>query len=95
MINKQIIQIENVSVDELVATITDKVLEGLEIRLEQLQQKKHQEQLLTRTETAKYLKVDISTLWNWTKKGKLKAYGIGNRVYYKKNEIDEALIRIN
>lgn len=92
---KKVVEIENVSVDELVATITNKVLEGLEIRLEQLQQKKHQEQLLTRTETAKYLKVDISTLWNWTKKGKLKAYGIGNRVYYKKNEIDDALIRIN
>lgn len=95
MTNKTIVEIENVSVDELVATITGEVLNGLEIRLEQLQQKKHQEQLLTRTETAKYLKVDISTLWNWTKKGKLKAYGIGNRVYYKKNEIDEALIRIN
>lgn len=95
MFEKKIVEIETVSVDELVAIITDKVLEGLEIRLEQLQQKKHQEQLLTRTETAKYLKVDISTLWNWTKKGKLKAYGIGNRVYYKKNEIDEALIRIN
>ena len=95
MLKSKLVEIENVSVDELVAAITDKVLEGLEIRLEQLQQKKHQEQLLTRTETAKYLKVDISTLWNWTKKGKLKAYGIGNRVYYKKNEIDEALIRIN
>lgn len=95
MTNKTIVEIENVSVDELVATITNKVLEGLEIRLEQLQQKKQQEQLLTRTETAKYLKVDISTLHNWTKKGKLIAYGLGNRVYYKKNEIDEALIRIN
>lgn len=95
MFEKKIVEIENVSVDELVAIITDKVLKGLEIRLEQLQQKKHQEQLLTRTDTAKYLKVDISTLWNWTKKGKLKAYSIGNRVYYKKNEIDEALIRIN
>ena len=92
---KKIIEIENVSVDELVAIITNKVLEGLEIRLEQLQQKKHQEQLLTRTETAKYLKVDISTLHNWTKKGKLKAYGLGNRVYYKKDEIEEALVRIN
>ena len=95
MFEKKIVEIENVSVDELVANITDKVLDGLENRLEHLQQKKHQEQLLTRTETAKYLKVDISTLWSWTKKGKLKAYGIGNRVYYKKNEIDEALIRIN
>lgn len=95
MLKSKLVEIENVSVDELVATITSEVLNGLEIRLDQLQQKKHQEQLLTRTETAKYLKVDISTLWNWTKKGKLKAYGIGNRVYYKKNEIDEALIRIN
>ena len=92
---KKVVEIQNVSVDELVAAITNKVLEGLEIRLEQLQQKNQQEQLLTRTETAKYLKVDISTLHNWTKKGKLKAYGIGNRVYYKKNEIDEALTRIN
>ncbi len=92
---KKVVEIQNVSVDELVAIITNKMLDGFEIRLEQLQQKKHQEQLLTRTETAKYLKVDISTLHNWTKKGKLKAYGLGNRVYYKKNEIDEALIRIN
>lgn len=92
---KKVVEIENVSIDELVATITNKVLEGLEIRLEQLQQMKHQEQLLTRSETAKYLKVDISTLHNWTKKGKLKAYGLGNRVYYMKKEIDEALVRIN
>lgn len=95
MTKKQIVEIENISVDELVVNITNKVLVGLEIRLEQLQEKKQKEQLLTRTETAKYLKVDSSTLWSWTKKGKLKAYGIGNRVYYKMNEIDEALIRIN
>ncbi len=95
MANKTIIEIENVSVDELVTTITNKVLEGLEIRLEQLQQKKHQEQLLTRTETIQYLKVDSSTLWSWTRNGKLKAYRVGNRVYYKKNEIDEALVRMN
>lgn len=95
MTNKTIVEIENVSVDELVATITKSVLDGLEIRLATLNEQREQEILMTRTETAKYLKADISTLWNWTKKGKLKAYGIGNRVYYKKNEIDEALIRIN
>jgi excisionase family DNA binding protein len=95
MTKKQIVEIENVSVDELVATITNKVLEGLEIRLEQLHQKNQQEQLLTRTETIQYLKVDSSTLWSWTRNGKLKAYRVGNRVYYKKNEIDEALVRMN
>lgn len=95
MANKIIVEIENISVDELVATITNKVLKGIEICLEQLQQKKQQEQLLTRTETAKYLQINMTTLWNWTKKGKLKAYGLGNRVYYMKKEIDGALVRIN
>jgi len=59
-----------------------------------LQQQKDKELLLTRTEAAKYLKIDYSTLWSWTKKGKIKLYSIGYRVYYKKHEIDEALIRI-
>lgn len=95
MINKKIVEIENVSVDELVSTITKKVLDGLESRLELLEQKKHQELLLTRLETANYLQINLTTLYIWTKKGKLKAYGLGNRVYYKKDEIDEALIRIN
>ncbi len=95
MINKKLVEVENVSLDELVATITKSVLDGLEIRLAKLNEQKEQETLMTRTETAKYLKVNSTTLWHWTKKGKLKAYGLGNRVYYKKNEIDEALIRIN
>ena len=48
--------------------------------------------LLTRKETAEYLKIDSSTLWSWTKKGKIKCYGISNRRYYKKSDIDKALI---
>lgn len=95
MINKKLVTIENISVDELVATITEKVLDGLQERLQQLQLQKDKELLLTRTETAEYLKIDSSTLWSWTRKGKIKAYGIGHRVYYKKHEIDEALIKIN
>jgi len=47
--------------------------------------------LLTRSETCEFLKVDSSTLWHWTNKGKLKAYGIGHRRYYKKQEIIECL----
>jgi excisionase family DNA binding protein len=84
MINKKLVEVENVSLEELVATITKSVLDGLEIRLAKLNEQRVQETLMTRTETAKYLKADISTIHNWTKKGKLKAYGLGNRVYYKK-----------
>lgn len=46
---------------------------------------------LTRNELAEMLKCDLSTIHNWTKKGKLIPYGIGNRVYYKRHEVEVAL----
>ena len=49
------------------------------------------DELLTRTETCKFLQIDSSTLWAWTNKGKVFAYGIGNRRYYKKAELLENL----
>ncbi len=54
--------------------------------------KGNDEELLTREETYKLLKIDSSTLWAWTKKGKINAYGIANRRYYKRSEILECLI---
>jgi len=50
------------------------------------------EDLMTRTEVCEFLQIDSSTLWAWTKKGKVKAYGIANRRYYKKKEILESLV---
>jgi len=44
-------------------------------------------ELLTREQTCKFLQIDSSTLWAWTNKGKVIAYGIGNRRYYKKTEL--------
>lgn len=46
---------------------------------------------LTRREVQKMLNINLSTLHHWTKQGKLKAYGIGARIYYKRHEVDEAL----
>ncbi len=53
------------------------------------------DELLTRTEASSLLKINITTLHNWTKKGSITAYGIGNRVYYKRGELMARLIRIN
>jgi len=50
-------------------------------------QPKEPEELMTREETAEFLKVSLTTLWHWSKKGILPSYGIGNRVYYKRSEI--------
>lgn len=49
---------------------------------------------LTRRETADLLKVDLSTIHNWTKKGKLQPYGLGGKVYYKRSEVESSLIEL-
>lgn len=45
------------------------------------------DELLTREQTCQLLQINSSTLWHWTNKGKVNCYGIGNRRYYKKNEL--------
>ena len=50
--------------------------------------------LLTRSETCKYLKIDSSTLWSWTNKGKITCYGIGARRYYKKQDILKSMLML-
>ena len=55
----------------------------------------NQDELLTREETYQFLKIDSSTLWEWTRKGKLIVYGIGNRKYYKKREVLDCLTKLN
>jgi excisionase family DNA binding protein len=49
-------------------------------------------ELLTRTQVSELLKCDLSTIHNWCKKGKLTPYGIGNRIYFKRSEIEAVLI---
>ena len=49
------------------------------------------EKLLTRIETAQLLGVTLPTVIDWSKKGILKGYRMGNRVRYKHTEIMETL----
>ncbi|RXG13982.1 helix-turn-helix protein [Leeuwenhoekiella aestuarii] len=53
------------------------------------------EELLTRDEACKFLKINSSTLWTWTNKGIVTAYGISNRRYYKRSELLQTLIKLN
>lgn len=67
---------------------------GLKSQLEDLKKSlsiHNPDELLTREETCKFLQIDSSTLWAWTNKGKVTAYGIANRRYYKKAELIECL----
>lgn len=50
---------------------------------------------LTRQQVAKMFDVDLSTVHNWCKSGKLKPLGIGSRVYFLRTDIEASLIPLN
>ena len=84
------ILLQNINTADLTKLIKDGVKSQLEDFKETLNTH-NPDELLTRDQTCKFLQIDSSTLWAWTNKGKVKAYGIGNRRYYKKAELLESL----
>lgn len=73
------------------------IIDGrLEIAFDKLFQKlgssKSSDDLLTRNEICDLLKINLSTLHHYRKAGKIKALGIGSRIYFRRSDIDEALI---
>ena len=85
------ILLQNLTVEQLQQLIGTSVRNGILELQKELQSKDNSEELMTREETCQFLKIDSSTLWAWTNNGKVKAYGIGARRYYKKTEIMECL----
>lgn len=89
---KQIIQIQELDGGFLM----DK-LEFIETRIENLYQNhqpKEPTQYQTTKEVAAMFGVSTVTISNWTKSNILKSYKIGNRVYYKRHEVETALTEI-
>jgi hypothetical protein len=79
-----------------VAKLNDTVL-IIKTQLDELKnsfEPKEPTEWLTRHEVAELLKCDISTVHNWTKRGKLTKYCIGDRTYYKRSDIEKSLIPI-
>ena len=53
-------------------------------------QKGDASEYITRKDVAQTLKITLPTLHDWTKLGWLKSYKMGNRVLYKKSEVEAA-----
>jgi hypothetical protein len=85
------ILLQTLTVEQLQQLIGTSVRNGIIELQKEIQTKDNSEELMTREETCQFLKIDSSTLWAWTNNGKVKAYGIGARRYYKKTEIIECL----
>lgn len=58
-------------------------------------QPKEPTKYLTRNEVSEMLSVDLSTVHNYTKRKILTSYQIGGRVYYKRTEVENSLIKLN
>jgi hypothetical protein len=75
-------------------TLKELIKEGVKSQLKDFKetlQTHNPDELFTREQTCNFLQIDSSTLWAWTNKGKVIAYGIGNRRYYKKAELLNSL----
>jgi excisionase family DNA binding protein len=74
------------------------IIEGVKIQLQDLKkhfQPKTPTEFLSRQEVAQLLKINLSTVHNWTKNGTLQAFQIGGRVFYKRELIENAIVKLN
>lgn len=89
---KNSVLIHEVTPDEIT-----KLFHGLQQQLNDLKKNfepKQATEYLTRNEVAKLLKIDLSSVHNWCKKGKLVPYGIAGRIYFKRSDIENSLVNL-
>jgi len=89
---KQSTIIHDVTPDEIA-----NLFQGLQKQLTDLKmnfEPKKPTEFLTRNEVAELLKVDLSTIHNWCKQNKLTPFGIGNRIYFKRSDIENTLVNL-
>lgn len=90
----QTIQFISTTPQELQNQITQGVKNQLQEFLK-LYTPKQPNEYLTRQDVAQMFNVDISTIHNWCKSGKLKPLGLGARVYFLRTDIEQSLTPLN
>ena len=88
-----------ITTSDQVQNLNEKI-DSVSNRLDELNknfQPKDPEEYLKRNEVAEMFKIDLSSVHNWTKRGKIKSYGVSGsgRIYYKRSELEKVLIQIN
>ena len=77
--------------------LQEAIIEGVKIQIDDLKkhlQPKEPTKYLTRKGVAEMLSVDLSTVHNYTKRKILQAYQIGGRVFYKRSEVEQAIVKL-
>ena len=87
------VQFIQTSPQQLAELIDEKFRESLEDFRKELLLKERGDEILTRQQACEFLQIEQTTLYHWTKAGKVICYGIGNRRYYKRSELVASLKR--
>ena len=95
MQNTTIVQVQQIDVETLFSRMDGIIENRLKSFAPTPSTPNDAEEFLTREETAKLLKCSLPTLWDWSNKGLLKSYRIGNKVRYKRNEVMSSPKAIN
>jgi excisionase family DNA binding protein len=88
---KQVLHIDNLTATELLDKFDELSQRVQELSNQLVQQKEspiEESDYMTAKGTAKKLKINLSTLWKWTKNGRLTAYRLGSKKYYKCSEVE-------
>jgi excisionase family DNA binding protein len=75
-----------ITTQELTDIIKSSIIENLSSHPEKLV-RYFPDEFLNRFQVAELLKISLTTLNDWTKKGYLKAYRIGNRVLFRHEDV--------
>lgn len=86
------VQLIQITEEKLTSTIVESLKKEIEILKTQFQPKEPT-QWISRNDVAKMLSVSHTTLYSWNKKKILTSYSIGNLVYYKRDEVNNALTK--
>ncbi|WHF51381.1 helix-turn-helix domain-containing protein [Chryseobacterium gotjawalense] len=78
---------DDILIQKLENSLIPKLTEKLSAQFQPIQPTEY----LTRSEVCKLLKIDLSSLHRWRKEGKIPSFGISNRVYFKRSDIDAVI----
>ncbi|WP_313030202.1 helix-turn-helix domain-containing protein [Soonwooa sp.] len=87
------IQFLGISLNDLITELKNSLIPELKAQLSAEFQPKQPSEYLTRLEVCKLLKIDLSTLHRWRKDGIISSFGVGNRIYFLRSDIDELILK--
>ena len=86
-----LIQVTPVQLEQLISEAVGKKLEELK---NYFTQPSSNAEFVSREEAAKFFGKSISTIDNWRRSGKIIRYAIGNSVFFKKSELEQAMVKL-